>query len=102
MNHPLEQVESTLVRLATLAGELRADPGGRVRRSVEDLRAAFTARGAIEPAMARVRDSMDLLRTGNHEGSRAEFARRTPGLDPLGDIVEQELLPDLRRLGFEV
>ena len=102
MKGKLAQVDTTLARLERVAGELRADPDCHVRRSVEELRVAFAARGPIEPAVARVRDSMDMLRRGNHDGSRREFQRRTSGLEHLGDIVEQELVPHLRRLGFEV
>jgi hypothetical protein len=102
MNRKLAQVDTTLANLERLAEELRADPDRHVRRSVEELRAAFAARGPIEPAVARVRDSMEMLRRGNHDGSRREFQRCTPGLERLGELVEQELVPDLRRLGFEV
>ena len=102
MNAKLAQIDTALTHLADLAGGLRADPDGHVRRSVEELRTAFDARNAIEPAVARVRDSMDMLRSGNQTGSRREFRRRATGLDHLSDVVEQELLPHLRRLGFEV
>ena len=102
MKGELARIDTALSHLAHVAQELRADPDGHVRRSIEELRNAFVSREAIEPAVARVRRSMELLRCGNHDESRREFQRRAPGLERLDDIVEQELLPHLRRIGFEV
>ena len=102
MDGKFVQVDTALTRLAHLADELRADPDGHVRRSVEELRSAFETRGAIEPAVARVRDSVEMVRAGNRAGSRREFQRRATGLDYLDEVVVQEVLPHFRRLGFEV
>jgi hypothetical protein len=102
MDGKLAHIDTTLARIALLAEALKADPDGHVRRSIEELRAAFDGREAIEPAVTRVRASVKMLRMGNHEGSRREFQRRAPGLDQLCALVEQELLPDLRGLGFDV
>jgi len=102
MTEQLTQIDATLLRLVQMAAELRADSEGHVRRSVEELQAAFTAREAIEPAVARVRESLSMVRIGDRAGARREFQRRAPSLDYLGYILEQELLPDLRRLGFEL
>jgi hypothetical protein len=73
-----------------------------VSRSIAELLAAFATRSAIEPAVARVRESLNMLRTANHANTRREFQLRTPSLEHLTEVVERELLPDLRRLGFEV
>ena len=102
MDRQLNHIDTILVRVAQLAGELKADPEQDVNRSITELRAAFVARSAIEPAVARVRGSLSRLRTVNHGGTRREFQRCSPGLEHLTDIIEGELLPDLRRLGFEV
>lgn len=102
MPDQLSRVDAILARIARLAGDLRSDPDWHVRRSIDELHAAFTNRTAIEPAVARVRQSIDMLRAGNHEGARREFQRRAPGLDHLSDVLEQELLPNLRRLGFDL
>jgi hypothetical protein len=102
MDGKLALVDDTLGRMAQLADELWVDPDGHVRRSVEELRAAFSSRAAIEPAVARVRESMAMIRARSDERARPEFQRRAAGLDSLGKVVEQELLPDLRGLGFEV
>jgi hypothetical protein len=102
MDRQLNHIDTTLARVAQLAGELKADPDRDVSRSITELQAAFATRRAIEPAVARVRGSLTMLRTGNHAGTRREFQRRAPSLEHLLEVVEGELLPDLRRLGFEV
>jgi hypothetical protein len=96
------QVETALARIGRLADELRADPDGNVKRSIQEVREAFTAREPVEPTVQRMQKSLQMLRRSNHEGSRREFQRRATGLDHLDDVVEGELLPNLRRLGFEV
>jgi hypothetical protein len=102
MDPALSAIDVLLTRIECLAEELAFDTDGHVRRSAAELRATFAARGAIEPAVARIRDSVVMLRRDNHEGSRREFQRRAHGLDYLHQIVERELVPSLRRLGFEV
>jgi hypothetical protein len=102
MNEKPDETDAILARMERLAGELRADPDGHVLRSANELRAAFTAQSGIESAIARMRESVEMLRRANHEGRRREFQRRAPGLDHLEEVVEHELLPHLRRLGFNV
>jgi len=98
----LSQIDSTLQRLEQLARELRADPDRHVHRSAAELRHAFSARRAIEPAVTRVRHSLDMLRRSNREGTRREFQRRTPDIDHLEMIVDHDLLPRLRGIGFDL
>ena len=102
MQGELERIAVILVRIERLAEELRADPDGHVRRSATELRAIFESRGAVEPAAARVRASVEMLRRNNRDESRREFQRRAQGLDHLDHVIEDELLPQLRRLGFDV
>ena len=98
----LARIDVVLERVERLAETLHTDPDRHVLRSANELRAAFCARLAIEPAVARVRDGLDMLRSGNHAGTRREFKRRAHGVDHLERVMEQELLPELRRVGFEV
>lgn len=102
MNSKLAEIDTLLTRIERLSEELQTDPDGHVHRSATELHAAFGARRAIEPAVARVRDSIVMLRTGNRDGARREFQRRAHGVDYLEDVLDRELLPTLRRLGFEV
>lgn len=102
MNVQVKHIECVLERIERLAGGLRADPRGRVRRSATGLLDAFETRQAIEPAVAQVLDSVRVLRRQNHDGSRREFQRRAHGLDDLERVIVQDLLPHLRRIGFDV
>ena len=97
-----EHITALLARIERLAGELQADPDGHLHRSTTELRTAFDDRSAVEPAVGRVRDSVRMVRRGNQEGSRREFHRRAHGVDHLDHVVEDELIPQLRRIGFEV
>lgn len=98
----LGRIVTVLARVERLAAQLEDNGEGHVRRSATELRAAFEARTAIEPALARVRGSVDMLKRANHEGCRREFQRRAHGVDHFEQVVEQELLPNLRRVGFDV
>jgi hypothetical protein len=102
MNAMLVQIDGILGRIERLANQLRADPDRSVYRSALELRAAFEHRKAIEPAFGRMRESVRMLRRGNQDESRREYRRRASSLDCLDDVVEHELLPQLRRIGFEV
>jgi hypothetical protein len=102
MNENFSQITVVLARIERLAAGLRADPDGDVRRSTTELRTAFDDRTQIEPALARVRTSVNMLRAHNQDGLRREFQRRAHGVDQLEEIVEQELVPELRRVGFDV
>jgi len=102
MNARLAVIEMVLVRIERLAHDLRADPDGHVLRSATELRRVFSARLAIEPAVARVRDSVTMLRRTTHDGSRREFQLRQQGVEHLEAVMERELLPELRGVGFNV
>jgi hypothetical protein len=101
-NPDLDSIETVIRRIERLADELLADPDSHVHRSTSELRAAFQARGPVEPAVSRMRDSVSMLRRTNHEGARREFQRRAQGLDHLEDVIVHELLPLLRRMSFDV
>lgn len=102
MMRNLEGIASVLSRIERLAEDLHGDTDGHVRRSAGELRAAFEVHGTMETAVARVRESVRMLRRGHEEGTRREFVRRSHGLDHLQDVIELELLPSLRRIGFDV
>ena len=96
------QIDGLLGRVENLASRLKGDSDHDVHRSALELRAAFDNRQAIEPAVARMRNSVHMLRRSNHDGCRREFHRRAFGLDHLDLVMERELLPQLRQVGFEV
>lgn len=95
----LAQIEAILARIERLAHELRVEPDDQLRRAASELRAAFGARSALEPAVGRMRHSLLMLRRGNDDRPRLE---RAQALDHLDGVLERELLPHLRRLGFEL
>jgi hypothetical protein len=43
-----------------------------------------------------------MVRSGNQAGTRREFKRRAHGIDHLERVMEQELLPELRWVGFNI
>jgi hypothetical protein len=102
MTPMLVHVDGILTRVEQLAAQLVADPDRNVHRSALALRSAFDDRRAIEPAFARMRESVRMLQRGNRDESRREFQRRASTLDYLDAVVETELRPQLRQLGFEV
>jgi hypothetical protein len=102
MSAMLVQIDGILGRIERLADQLREDPDQHVHRSALELRAAFGDRRAIEPAVASMRASMRMLRTSEHDGCRRELAHSASTLDCLNDVLERELLPQLRQVGFDV
>ena len=102
MDEKLAEIDVVLARIERLAEDLVQDPDHHVLRSANELRTAFCSRLAIEPAVSRIRDGLDMLRSGNHVGTRREFNRRAHGVDHLEQVMEHELLPQLRRVGFNV
>jgi hypothetical protein len=102
VNGQLARIDLVLARIERLAEALHPDPDRHLLRSANELRTAFRGRQAIEPAVARMRDGLDMLRRANRAGVRGAFKRGAHGLDHLERVVEQELLPELRRIGFEV
>ena len=98
----LVHIDGILGRIEHLADQLRADPDRSVYRSAIELRAAFEDRRAIEPAFARMRENVRLLQRGNQREAGNKLWPRASSLDCLDDVVEHELLPQLRRVGFEV
>jgi hypothetical protein len=95
------EIEVILAQVERLASQLRADPDRFIYRSAIELRATFVDRRPIEPAFERVRISVRTLRSATPEPIR-QHPRVATTLDFLDDVLEQELLPRLRRTGFEV
>jgi hypothetical protein len=97
MTRDLREIEAILGQIERLARQLPTDPDWFVERSAIDLRSAFDDRREIESALDRVRISVQTLR-------RAVADRRRPAttLDFLDDVIAHELIPRLRRSGFDV
>jgi hypothetical protein len=96
-------IETALQAVGVSAARLPAgDAAGHVRRSVDELRVAFLTRAAIEPAVDRVLGSLRMLQAADRDGHRRDHQREAPRIDRLLRAVRMQLLPVLRRFGFEV
>ena len=96
-------VDAVLREVEKFAGRLSpGDAEGDVRRSVEELRAAFAAKAGVESAVERLLLSLRGLNAAGLAGLRRDFQRESPAVGRLLETVEQELLPALRRLGFQI
>ncbi|HEY7056763.1 MAG TPA: hypothetical protein VH458_09575 [Vicinamibacterales bacterium] len=102
MSPMLVQLDGILLRIEQLAERLRADSDRDVHRHACELRAAFADRTAIEPAFARMRDSLQLLRRSSQDDPRPALRPAAGTLDELEAAIEHELLPRLRQVGFDV
>jgi hypothetical protein len=81
---------------------LDGDAEGHVRRSIDEFGGAFARREAIGPAVTRMRDSIVMLHDSRDAGSRRAFERDKLLILDLDAAVEERLLPELQRLGFEL
>ena len=91
-----------LARVTMIAERLLdGDSEGHVRRSIEEFANAFARRENIGPAVARMRQSIVMLHEARGDGSRRAFERDRTLIADLDAAIETQLLPELRRLGFE-
>ena len=101
MTRDLREIEAILSQIERLARQLPTDPERFVERSAIDLRSTFDDRRAIESALDRVRISVQALqRAGSTQ--RPTPPRPATALDFLDDVIAHELIPRLRRSGFDV
>jgi len=103
MLNPSSLLIEALQAVEKFAGRLLVgDVEGDVRRSVEELRTSFATNAAVEPAVNRLLRSLRGLHSAGLAGRRRDFQRDSLSVGRLLEAVEQELLPALRRLGFQV
>ena len=96
-------IEAALQVVEKFASRLTVgDAEGHVRRSVDELCAAVTKKEGIEPAVDRLLRGLRGLDDASAAGRRREVGRETPAVDRLLDAVQEELLPALRRVGYQV
>jgi len=98
----LAEIGSVLARIERLAADLGVDPDGHVHRSAAELRIAFERRAAVEPAVRRIHNGLVMLRGTNHAGTRRQSRHRAHAVDHLEEVLQGQLLPMLRRVGFDV
>jgi len=95
MNEPFERIAAALDHVTSIAERL---PDDVVRSSARELKRAFAQRGSVEPAVSRLRRSVSRL-TDNTQPSTAPQETIVNQLD---SAIAEQLLPELRRVGFEV
>jgi hypothetical protein len=92
-----------LAKVTTIAERLlEGDAEGHVRRSIEEFAVSFARREAIGPAVARLRNSIVMLHDCRDAGLRRTFERDKALIQELDTAVEERLVPELRRLGFDL
>jgi hypothetical protein len=96
-------IEAALQVVEKFASRLTVgDAEGHVRRSVDELCAAVTKKEGIEPAVDRLLRGLRGLDDARAARRHRDFGRESPAVDRLLDAVQEELLPALRRLGYQV
>jgi hypothetical protein len=92
-----------LARVTSIAERLLdGDAEGHVRRSIEELATAFAKRETIDSAVARMRNSIVMLHERRAAGSRRAYYHDKTLIEELDAAIDGQLLPELRRIGFEI
>ena len=94
MKEPFEQIAAALDHVTSIAERV---PDDVVRSSARELQRTFAARGSVEPAVGRLQNS--LSRLSQDELRQASQHKIVSQLDA---AIANQLLPELRRVGFEV
>ena len=92
MNEPFKHIAAALDRVASIAERV---PDDVVQSSARELQRTFAERGSVEPAVDRLQSSVSRL---------AKKDQPLPGqiVSQLDAVIAEQLLPELRRVGFEV
>ena len=93
MKEPFEDIDAALDRVTSIAERV---PDDVVRSSARQLKQTFAQRGSVEPAVTRLQKSVSRL-TAN--AGREPQERIVSQLD---SVIAEQLLPELRRVGFDV
>jgi hypothetical protein len=94
MKEPFEQIAAALDHVASIAERV---PDDVVRSSARELQRTFAERGSVEPAVGRLRNSLSRL-SGDEQRRATEWKVVTQ----LDAAIAEQLLPELRRVGFDV
>jgi hypothetical protein len=96
-------VEAALQVVEKFASRLTVgDAEGHVRRSVDELCAAVAKKEEIQFTVDRLLRGLRGLDDARAAGGRRDFQTESPAVDRLLEAVQEELLPALRRVGYEV
>jgi hypothetical protein len=95
MKEPFSGIAAALDQVTSIAERL---PDDVVRSSARELKQAFAQRGSVEPAVGRLQRSVSRLSQSAGPGS----ARQEKIVSQLDAVIADQLLPELRRVGFDV
>lgn len=73
-----------------------------VRRSLADTLLALRDARGVEDAVRQLVQTLHQLDEGHAGGARREFQRNAPAVGRMLEALQEELLPLLRRAGYEV
>ena len=93
MKEPFEEIAAALDRVTSIAERV---PDEVVRSSARELRRTFAERGSVEPAVGRLQNSLSRL---SQDERRSREQKIVSQLDA---AIAEQLLPELRRVGFDV
>ena len=93
MKEPFEQIAAALDHVASIAERV---PDDVVRSSARELQRTFAERGSVEPAVGRLQNSLSRL---SQDERRSREQKIVSQLDA---AIAEQLLPELRRVGFDV
>jgi hypothetical protein len=97
MKEPFEDIAAALDRVTSIAERL---PDEVVRSSARELQRTFAERGSVEPAVGRLRRSVSRL--SRIQPAAARPAPQAMVVNQLDAAIAEQLLPELRRVGFDV
>ena len=95
MKEPFEDIDAALDRVTSIAERV---PDDVVRTSARQLKQTFAQRGSVEPAVRRLRKSVSRLTAS----SGLQTAPQERIVSQLDSVIAEQLLPELRRVGFDV
>jgi hypothetical protein len=102
MKEPFEGITAALESVTRIAERLPEDSGGgSVLRSARQLKQTFVQRESIEPAVSKLQDTVSRLSESvRRSGSQPRPQDRL--VNQLDTVIAEHLLPELRRVGFDV
>ena len=92
MNEPFKNIAAALDRVTSIAEHV---PDDVVKSSARELQRTFVERGSVEPAVDRLQSSVSRL-AKDEEPPHGKIVRQ------LDAVIAEQLLPELRRVGFDV
>ena len=95
MKEPFEDIDAALDRVTSIAERV---PDDVVRSSARQLKQTFAQRGSVEPAVTRLQKSVSRLTAG----AGRDTAPQERIVSQLDSVIAEQLLPELRRVGFDV